>query len=147
MIHDNRRIIFCLGSNLGDRKYNLNLAIDHLIYDLKLINIKKSSFLQNKAMILPNSPKEWDIDFLNMAMSADIDLVQFQPIAILDICKKIEKKLGRIDREKWSPREIDIDIAKISDLKINIKNKLTIPHPGIYDRDFFIKTILEIENI
>lgn len=58
----------------------------------------------------------------------------------------MKKKIGRKDGEKWSPREIDIDIAKIENLKIHIDNKLTIPHPGIYDRDFFIKTISEIED-
>jgi 2-amino-4-hydroxy-6-hydroxymethyldihydropteridine diphosphokinase len=141
------RIIFCLGSNLGNRENNLNLAIKNLIKDLELKNIKKSNILQNNAMLLPNSPPEWNIDFFNIAISADINLNKFPPIKILEIAKKIEKKLGRIDRKKWSPREIDIDIAKISDLKINIDQKLTIPHPGIYDRDFFIKTISEIEEI
>jgi 2-amino-4-hydroxy-6-hydroxymethyldihydropteridine diphosphokinase len=142
-----KRIIFCLGSNLGDKQKNLNLAEINLIQELKLTNLKKSSILQNKAMMLPDSPKEWDIDFLNIAISADIDLLKFSPLKILEICKNIEKKLGRQDRGKWAPREIDIDIAKIDDLKIDIDHKLTIPHPGIYDRDFFIKTISEIEKI
>jgi|TARA_B110000259_G_scaffold49330_1_gene57750 2-amino-4-hydroxy-6-hydroxymethyldihydropteridine diphosphokinase len=141
-----KKIIFCLGSNIGNKKQNLDLAEKYLTKDLKLSNLKKSTILQNKAMTLPESPAEWDIDFLNIAIGADINILEFPPLKILEICKNIEKKIGRKDGEKWSPREIDIDIAKIENLKIHIDNKLTIPHPGIYDRDFFIKTISEIED-
>tara|TARA_Y100000389_G_scaffold81260_1_gene77827 strand:+ start:1502 stop:1936 length:435 start_codon:yes stop_codon:yes gene_type:complete len=142
-----KRIIFCLGSNLGDRKLNLDLAITYLVQQLKLLNITKSTILQNKAMMPENAPESWNIDFFNIAISADVDISIFTPLKILKICQNIEKKVGRKERERWAPREIDIDIAKIDDLKIHIDHKLTIPHPGIYDRDFFIKTISEIEEI
>lgn len=140
-----KRIIFCLGSNLGNRKNKLDNAIKLLIENLKLENLKYSDILQNKAMLLPNSPQEWDIDFLNIAISANININKFPPLNILQICQDIEKKIGRKEREKWAPREIDIDIAKIEDITLKIENKLIIPHPGIYDRDFFIKTISQIE--
>jgi 2-amino-4-hydroxy-6-hydroxymethyldihydropteridine diphosphokinase/dihydropteroate synthase len=142
-----KRIIFCLGSNLGNREENLNRAIEDLILMLELSKIKKSNILQNKAMIPDNAPDSWNIDFLNIAISADINLDKFNALKILEICKKIEQKLGRKERERWAPREIDIDIAKIQNLEINIPKILIIPHPGIYDRDFFRKTILEIEEI
>lgn len=142
-----KRIIFCLGSNLGNRERNLNQAIENLILMLELSKIKKSNILQNEAMMPYNAPDSWNIDFLNIAISADINLEKFDVLKILKICKIIEEKLGRKERERWAPREIDIDIAKIADLKINIPNILEIPHPGIYNRDFFRKTISEIEEI
>jgi 2-amino-4-hydroxy-6-hydroxymethyldihydropteridine diphosphokinase len=142
-----KRIVLCLGSNVGDRKSYLDKACKLIEKNLQLKNTRKSNILQNKALLLPNSPEEWDIDFYNIAFSGDIDLNKFPPINILEIIKKIEIDLGRKDRGKWSPREIDIDIAIVENLRINLGNKLQIPHKNLLDRDFFIKTIKEIEPL
>ena len=96
-------------------------------------------------MLLPDSPKDWDREFFNIAFSATINLENFTPEAILDIVKKIEKKLGRKDAKRWAPREIDIDILAIDDLKIEIGEKLIIPHYDLLNRDFFVNTVEEIE--
>jgi 2-amino-4-hydroxy-6-hydroxymethyldihydropteridine diphosphokinase len=114
-----KKIIFCLGSNIGDRNFYLQEAIKALQIKLGLVDLKQSSILENKALLLPNSPKEWDINFYNIAVSAHINLNKFPPLEILKIIKKIEIDLGRKDRGKWAPREIDIDIAVIDDLKID----------------------------
>lgn len=140
-----KRIIFGLGSNLGEREFYLNEAVASLEEQLLLTNLRKSKIFKNPAMLLPDSPKEWDVEFFNIAFSADVDLQKFSPEKILEIVKKIEKKLGRKEREKWAPREIDIDILAIGDLKIHIDHKLTVPHPGLMERDFFVKTVKEIE--
>lgn len=139
------RIIFCLGSNIGDRKNYLDLATKALTKKLKLQNTKSSSILTNKALLLKDSPKEWDIDFYNIAFSGDINLDEFSPLKILETIKKIETDLGRKDRGKWSPREIDIDIAAINNLQFNFDETLKIPHQELLNRDFFLKTISEIE--
>ncbi len=140
-----RRIIFCLGSNIGDRKFYLQEAVQLLRTQLELENLKQSSILENKALLLPNSPEEWNIDFFNIALSADINLEKFPPLEILKIIKQIEITLGRINRGLWSPREIDIDIVAIDNLKINCGELLQIPHTQLFNRDFFLKTITEIE--
>lgn len=142
-----KRIIFGLGSNLGDRKNNINLAVENLVAQLELKNIKYSDFLENKALLKENAPKEWDIDFLNLAFSADIDLMKFAPEKILEIIKSIEKEIGRktIEGLAWAPREIDIDILAIENLVINLGEKLTIPHKSLLERDFFVTTFAEIE--
>jgi len=140
-----KKIIFCLGSNIGDRNFYLQEAVKALQVKLELVNLKQSSILENKALLLPNSPKEWDIDFYNIAVSANVNLEKFPPLEILKIVKQIEIKLGRVDRGKWSPREIDIDIAVIDGLKIDQGETLQIPHPQLFNRDFFLKTIAEIE--
>ncbi|MES2961412.1 MAG: 2-amino-4-hydroxy-6-hydroxymethyldihydropteridine diphosphokinase [Pseudomonadota bacterium] len=141
-----KRIIFGIGSNLGDRNFYLDEAVRELTSELFLTSPKRSNIFKNPAMLLPDSPKEWDIEFYNVAFSADIDLEKFNPEKILETIKKIEKKLGRKETAKWSPREIDIDILAIGDLKINIAEKLIIPHPGLFERDFFTKTAGEIEG-
>ena len=81
-----KRIIFCLGSNLGNKEENLNQAIEDLILMLELSKIKKSNILQNKAMMPDNAPDSWNIDFLNIAISADINLKKFNALKILEIC-------------------------------------------------------------
>jgi 2-amino-4-hydroxy-6-hydroxymethyldihydropteridine diphosphokinase len=139
------RIIFCLGSNIGDRQFYLDEAVKLLQNQLLLKNIKRSSVLENKALLLPNSPPEWDIDFYNIALSADIDLVKFPPEKILETIQQIEIDIGKNYRGKWAPREIDIDIALIDNLKIDLGTTLQIPHPQLFNRDFFVKTIKEIE--
>lgn len=144
----NARIIFGLGSNLGDRENYLTQAVEALTQNLSLTNIKKSKIFANKALLKPNAPKEWDLDFFNIAFSANINLQQFSPEKILTITQSIEKKLGRKSNKTeilWAPREIDIDILAIDDLVINLGEKLKIPHHALLERDFFYKTIAEIE--
>lgn len=138
------RIIFGIGSNIGDRAQNLTSATNHLTQKLQLKNPKTSKTLQNKALLKPNSPKEWDIDFFNIAFSAEIDIEIFPPQKILTIIKEIEQILGRQNRGTWAPREIDIDILAISTLKINEEN-LKIPHQELQNRDFFLIPFKEIE--
>ncbi|MDX2083019.1 MAG: 2-amino-4-hydroxy-6-hydroxymethyldihydropteridine diphosphokinase [Rickettsiales bacterium] len=139
------RIIFGLGSNLGDRKNYLTQALKKLEDQLALKNIKQSKILKNPALLLPNSPIQWNQEFFNQAISADIDLEKFSPLKILKIIKEIEKSLGRQKLEKWAPREIDIDILLIENLVINIADELIIPHAQIFNRDFVIQNITEIE--
>src|SRR3989338_3045208 len=118
-MYGNKRIIFGLGSNLGDRNFYLDEAQSELVNQLSLHNLKKSKIFKNPAMLPPGAPQEWDQEFFNIAISADINLEKFLPEKILEIVKNIEKKLGRKDRERWAPREIDIDILAIENLKIH----------------------------
>ncbi len=140
-----KKIIFALGSNLGDKESNLKKAVSQLESRLSLIEIKQSNILKNPALLLPNSPLEWDQEFFNIALSGQIDIEKFTPEKILEIVKEIEKDLGRIDRGRWSPREIDIDILLIENVKVDLGDKLKIPHPELLNRDFFVKTVSEIE--
>ena len=140
-----QKILFGIGSNLGDKKLNILNAIDKLQNYLFLKNIKVSTIYKNPAMLPPLAPIEWNKEFYNIAISADIDLKIFDPLKILETIKKIEKELGRKDSERWAPREIDIDILLIDEIFFEEKNILTIPHEGLLKRDFFYKTVGEIE--
>lgn len=139
------RIIFGIGSNLGDRNKYLDQAVDYLTQELELSRSKRSNIFKNPAMLLADSPQDWDREFFNIAFSANINLEKFSPEKILIIVKKIEKKLGRKDAQRWAPREIDIDILAIDNVKIEIADKLIIPHYDLLNRDFFVKTVEEIE--
>lgn len=139
------KIIFGIGSNLGDRAHNIDLAITKITENLQLVNLKKSSIYINKAMLPKNAPSNWDIDFFNIAVSASINLQNFQPPKILQIIKRIENEIGRTNTEFWAPREIDIDILAIDKIHHQTLG-LSIPHAGLFERDFFVKTVCEIEE-
>ena len=148
------KIIFGIGSNLLDREKNLKVAVELLKENLALKNLKISKIFQNQALLPENSPPEWNIDFLNIAVSAEIEISPelicegsvksefFEKI--LQIAKEIEQKIGRKKRARWAPREIDIDILAIGFHQISLNN-LQIPHKGTFEREFFIKTFSEIE--
>lgn len=140
------KIIFIIGSNLGNRAENIEKATLLLKRKIFLENIKISKIYENKALLKPNSPKEWDIDFYNLALSANFDTEKFNPQEILKIIKDIEISIGRNDAVKktWSPRKIDIDIAAIDNL-VYTEEDLVIPHHSLLQRDFFLKTFSEIE--
>ena len=143
-----RRIIFGIGSNLGDREKNLAQAVNFLVIKLDLTHLKQSKIFANKALLKPDAPKEWDLEFFNIAFSANINLEKFSPKKILTITQEIEKQIGRKTNEHkvlWAPREIDIDILAIDDLVIDLGEKLKIPHHALLERDFFYKTVAEIE--
>jgi 2-amino-4-hydroxy-6-hydroxymethyldihydropteridine diphosphokinase len=140
------KIVFALGSNLGDREGYLLAAGELLQERLRLRNVKKSQIFQNKAMLLEGSPPEWDVDFFNIALSGEVDLNEFSAIEILQIIKEIEVLVGRQERARWAPREIDIDILAIDEMQVEVGEKLIIPHVGLFEREFFYKVFLEIEG-
>ena len=145
IINNIKKIDFGIGSNLGIREENIKLAVKNLVDELNLKNILVSEFYANQAMLPINSDPKWNIEFLNIALIGKINLAKYRPEEILKIIKDIEKKIGRIDRPKWAPREIDIDILAIEDL--NFKNDfLEIPHQGLFQRDFFYKTFAQIDQ-
>ena len=142
---NNKKIIFALGSNLGDRAKNLDDAVLMLKQELLLKDIKTSKILINQALLLPDSPPEWNLEFFNIAISGVVDLSRFEPLKILEVIKKIEQNLQRNSKGKWSPRTIDIDILLIENTKIYNPPQLVIPHIEILNRDFFLIPLNEIE--
>ncbi len=69
---------------------------------------------------------------------------RFDHLALLEKLKNIEQKLGRIKREHWGPREIDLDILFFNNL-IFSNEIITLPHQGVIFRDFVLVPLCEIE--
>lgn len=132
-------VVLGIGSNLGDRLNYLNLAILKLEEKI-LKDIVRSSICETKAVLKKNSPKEWDLDFLNMAIRGKTSLT---PLELIKALKEIEKEIGRRHSKIWSPREIDIDILVYGDQVIKLDN-LIIPHPELLNRPFCLKPLAEV---
>lgn len=79
-------------------------------------------------------------DFCNVVVELHTSL---NPLKLLNYCKAIEKKQGRLRKKKWGPRTLDIDIILYSNRIINTP-QLRIPHPYMQQRNFVLIPLLEI---
>ncbi len=129
------KIFLGLGANVGDKKANLLKAIELL--KEKVSDIVVAPVYETK----PWGYKEQD-NFLNTAVRGSTSL---SPIHLLRFVKDIEKKVGRIKRFKWGPREIDIDILFYDNLICKDHN-LEIPHPRLHKRDFVLKPLMDLDK-
>jgi dihydroneopterin aldolase / 2-amino-4-hydroxy-6-hydroxymethyldihydropteridine diphosphokinase len=125
-----------LGSNLGDRKRNIESAIDliHRASVTKVVNVSK--LLENPAVGgPPDSPP-----FLNAAAAL---LTILSPRELLDHLLNIEHAFGRTRRIKWEARSIDLDIL-LYENRIIADPDLIIPHPLMHERLFVLEPLAEI---
>ena len=122
-----------LGSNIGDKLVNLKKAI-RLLNQVGLVK-QVSHFYKTKPVgsILQD-------DFVN----AVVKLESFYcPSTILQICKSIEKSMGRVACQKWGPRLIDIDILTIDQIQMQ-SEKLIVPHPHMHKREFVLRPMIDV---
>ena len=125
-------IYLAIGSNLGNKKNNIELAKFKLIQnDVRITQI--SSYYESLSWPNSNNPK-----FLNIVLKITTSL---SPIDLLKICKQIEISLGRKKRSKNSPRECDIDIIDFKNKKM--KGHIILPHPRMHARNFVLLPLYE----
>jgi len=124
-----------LGSNLGNRKANIEKAIIEILKN-KIIILKLSSYYESLSWPNPKNPK-----FLNIVIKVNTKL---KPKILLGICKKIEILIGRKVSLKNSPRECDIDIIDYDNLQS--KNGIILPHPRMHKRNFVLFPLFEINK-
>ena len=128
------KAIVALGSNVGDPKANLDLALALLC---EATDVKKvSSYYATKPVGYTDQP-----DFLNAVCIIESDL---PAISLLNMLHGIEKAMGRERLIKWGPRTIDLDLIQYGDL-ISKADELTLPHPRVHERKFVLEPWHEIE--
>ncbi len=126
-----------LGSNLGDRRKNIEKALE-LIKAIPSVKIVKSSSLYESQPqgCPPGSP-----DFLNSVLKIKTSLPAPE---LLRQLRDIENKLGRKrTKQRNAPRGIDLDILLYGRKRINLP-RLKIPHPRLKERTFVLKPLKEI---
>lgn len=126
-----QKVVLLLGSNLGDPKKNLEVAMEKL--ESGNIEILK------KSEILISLPVEFVSSniFCNIAT---IILTDLSPIQLLNFIKGIEVEMGRIDDSRvsggYTDRVIDIDIITYNELNF-ISERLEVPHKKhLFEREF-----------
>lgn len=131
----NLQIVFLLlGSNLGNKKEILDQAIELLNQKVGLVILQSKDY-ETKPWGVTDQP-----DFLNLAVAIHTRL---KPLEILEQTQSIENQLGRVRKEKWGARLIDIDIIFYGEEIINLPD-LKVPHPLMQDRDFALNPLAEI---
>jgi 2-amino-4-hydroxy-6-hydroxymethyldihydropteridine diphosphokinase len=128
-----KTIYLGIGSNLGNRKANIEKAKSFLIED-KINFISTSSYYETPSWPDQNNPK-----FLNIVIKIKSSLTPFE---LLRLCKTIEVKLGRIKSLKNAPRLCDIDIIDFNGLIL--KDELNLPHKLMHKRNFVLFPLFEI---
>lgn len=126
-------VILSLGSNIGDRRSNLEKAVEHLQYHIT--TIKSSKIIETEPMYFFEQNS-----FYNQVVMGKTTL---NANKIHTIIKKIEIDLGRTVTHVNGPRVIDIDILYFGNQIIET-NDLIIPHLRIAERMFVLKPLLEI---
>jgi 2-amino-4-hydroxy-6-hydroxymethyldihydropteridine diphosphokinase len=132
-----------LGSNLGNRKKNICLAIDYIKKDKRIILDKVSPFYLSTP-VLPRRTKismvEKQKNYINCVVKIESGMTVDQ---LLKVLQKIELRLHKKKKYKWSPRSIDLDIL-FFDKKIIRKKNLVIPHRELHKRKFVLKPLIDI---
>ena len=124
-----------IGSNLGNKINFIEKAKSKLIENnIKIL--KSSSYYESLSWPDIKNPK-----FINIVLKTNTIL---KPLKLLDICKNIEKELGRKKMPKNSPRECDIDILDYNGKKVT--GDINLPHPGIHMRNFVLLPLFELNK-
>jgi 2-amino-4-hydroxy-6-hydroxymethyldihydropteridine diphosphokinase len=125
-----------LGSNLGDRDGYLRAAREAL-GNAGISVTHQSSVAETEPVGITDQPP-----FLNQVLEAETAL---EPRELLTTIKAIEQQLGRQSRQRWGPREIDIDILRYDGRTVD-EPGLHVPHPELENRPFLVELLREVES-
>jgi 2-amino-4-hydroxy-6-hydroxymethyldihydropteridine diphosphokinase len=123
-----------LGSNLGDSLRILEKTLE-ILQEMTGITLKSASSWYKTKAVGPPQP-----DYINGCAILE---VQYSPQQLLEILLEIEKQFGRIRRERWGARTLDLDILLFNDLIVETSH-LQIPHPRMRERAFVLVPLAEI---
>lgn len=127
-------VFLALGSNQGNRADNLNTAAALIGRQIGKI-AKRSHVYETQPWGNPDQDA-----FLNQVIMINTTL---DPRDLLDAANHIEREMGRVKKEKWGPRIIDIDILFYGKRIVRDKG-LEIPHPDLHKRAFVLVPLMEI---
>jgi 2-amino-4-hydroxy-6-hydroxymethyldihydropteridine diphosphokinase len=123
-----------LGSNMGDRRGYLELAVEALKGLDPGLTV---SPLYESAPLGGSGPQE---RYLNCVVRLQTDLTARQ---VLEVAHGLEELAGRVRTERNGPRTLDVDILLVGDLEIE-EPDLIVPHPRMYERGF---VLAPLENL
>ena len=128
------KVWIALGSNMGEGRKNLDLAIK-MMNERGVLVEKVSTYIETE----PYGYTEQD-NFVNAVCIAETKL---SPRELLEVLLKIELDMGRVRIIKWGPRIIDLDILFYEDLIID-EEDLKVPQIEIQKRSFVLEPVNEI---
>ena len=135
----NGTIVFiALGSNLGDRQRHLTAARAAIAALPDTLIVAVSDVEETE----PLGGRQQET-YLNQMLAVKTAL---EPVALLNELMRIEQENGRRRSERWASRTLDLDIVSYGDVTLS-SARLTLPHPGLAERDFWQREMAQIEAI
>ena len=127
------QIYLALGSNIESRKQHIETAIALLREKVQDITV---------APLYETKPRYFEDqnNFLNTVLRGHTDL---EPRELLQFTKAVQQEVGRVERFRYGPREIDIDILFYGN-KVYKDEDLEIPHPRLQERDFVLQPFADL---
>ena len=125
-----------LGSNVGDRRANLQAAIDALPAHGVRVLASSSTYDTEPVGEVLDQP-----EFLNACIRIETAL---DPEDLLDACKAVERELGRrAGGVRHGPRPIDVDVLQLGD-ETHRSVRHALPHEQVTSRRFVLVPLLEL---
>ncbi len=126
-----------LGSNVGDRRGQLQAAVDALSRRGVVVQASSSTYDTDPVGEILDQPA-----FLNACVRIWTEL---EPEALLDVCKDVEREQGRAaGGPRHGPRPIDVDVLLLGDLEHH-SARMTVPHAQATSRRFVLIPLLELD--
>jgi 2-amino-4-hydroxy-6-hydroxymethyldihydropteridine diphosphokinase len=126
-----------LGSNVGDRRANLQAALDGLVGRGVAVADSSATYDTDPVGEILDQPA-----FLNACLRIETAL---EPLELLELCKALERDLGRApDAVRHGPRLIDIDVLLLGELEQRCE-RLALPHAQVLTRRFVLIPLLELD--
>lgn len=125
-----------LGSNLGDRKSNIDRAVRMLADSGKVAVARLSDIIETPPLASTDQP-----EYLNAVAEVTTSLTAHE---LRRMFSEIEAALGRVRHGKWWPRTIDLDLLLFGDQVINAPPELTVPHSQMHLRSFVLAGLCQL---
>lgn len=127
--------IIGLGTNMGDKAANIAEAIQRLCADGRVRLVRRSQDYRSAPWGVTD--QDW---FVNAAALVATDLSAYD---LLARCQAVEALMGRVRRQRWGPRIVDVDVVSYRDV-VSDDPVLTLPHPRATERAFVLVPVAEI---
>lgn len=124
-----------IGSNLGDRLANLQLAVDGLAATDGVDVVAVSPVYETDPVGGPEQP-----EFLNAVVAVDTVL---DARGLLGVAQHLEAEAHRVRREHWGPRTLDVDVLFVGDTVVD-EPDLVVPHPRLHERAFVLAPLADL---
>jgi 2-amino-4-hydroxy-6-hydroxymethyldihydropteridine diphosphokinase len=131
------RAVLSIGSNVGDRSAQLRAAVRTLVETAELRVVAVSPVYETE----PVGGPEQD-EFLNAVIVVETEL---GPERLLELAQRLEQQAGRVRRERWGPRELDVDLVSVDD-EVRNDPRLVLPHPRAHERAFVLIPWLDVDR-
>ena len=134
LVKSEGKCAIALGSNLGKTRATLEAALTTLAATPEIMLLARSSWYQTKA-VGPPQP-----DYIN---GCALLQVKISHLMLLETLLAVEAQFGRVRRERWGARSLDLDLLLYDDLILSTST-LTLPHPRMRERAFVLVPLAQI---